>query len=487
MNVTTNFSHIAYRLQENVEMCESGDRIIATSPFFQVTISRLSPALRQVMMKLAEKACSMQWINEALIKAREESAQATFYRYLSSLIRHQMLYIIYTGSENQEKPLATLMPISLHFRHQWPNIRADQAYRISRFAYVRRDEDGCNYLESPLSHARMGLDSLVAASVIYQLGTAATPVELAQNLRVEGVDDVTSLLALLVMGNFALPTTSDGRLDEDENEALMQWDFHDLLFHSRSRRGRHNNMVGGTYRFLDRLPPRPAVKQAQWPLTIALSRPDMEQLCKIEPGLAAVMEARTSIRDYSERAITLAQLGEFLYRVARVKEVYSDDEGDDFTRRPYPAGGSCYEIELYLTVDRCEGLTPGFYWYDPLNHALAFIQEPNKDTEKILFDAYESTGGPDRPQILITLAARFQRVSWKYQNIAYALILKDVGVIYAMMYLVATAMNLAPCALGAGDSDLFTSLAGSDYFKETSVGEFALGLPAAASELKVSQ
>jgi hypothetical protein len=43
------------------------------------------------------------------------------------------------------------------------------------------------------------------------------------------------------------------------------------------------------------------------------------------------------------------------------------------------------------------------------------------------------------------------------------------------MYLVATAMKLAPCAIGCGDSDLFTRAAGTQYVEETSVGEFLLG------------
>lgn len=38
-----------------------------------------------------------------------------------------------------------------------------------------------------------------------------------------------------------------------------------------------------------------------------------------------------------------------------------------------------------------------------------------------------------------------------------------------------TAMNLAPCGIGAGDSDLFAKAAGCNYYAETSVGEFALG------------
>jgi SagB-type dehydrogenase family enzyme len=194
-----------------------------------------------------------------------------------------------------------------------------------------------------------------------------------------------------------------------------------------------------------------------------------------DPDLTTVLEERISIRDYADTPITAAQLGEFLYRVARVKEVYSDGETGEFTKRPYPNAGASYEIEFYLTIEQCEGLAPGFYWYNPLKHTLSLIQEANKETRQMLFDANQSMGGNDLPQVLITLAARFQRVSWKYQSLAYSLILKDVGVIYATMYLVATAMNLAPCALGAGDSDLFTKLAGTDYLKETSVGEFMLG------------
>ncbi len=44
------------------------------------------------------------------------------------------------------------------------------------------------------------------------------------------------------------------------------------------------------------------------------------------------------------------------------------------------------------------------------------------------------------------------------------------------MYLVATAMGLAPCAIGGGDADLFARAAGTDYYAETSVGS-SLGLP----------
>jgi len=94
----------------------------------------------------------------------------------------------------------------------------------------------------------------------------------------------------------------------------------------------------------------------------------------------------------------------------------------------------------------------------------------------LLADAGRATTIPaESLQVLIIIAARFRRIAWKYASIAYALTLKHVGVLTQTMYLVATAMDLAPCGVGVGDSDLFARTAGTDYYDETSVGEFLLG------------
>jgi SagB-type dehydrogenase family enzyme len=66
-------------------------------------------------------------------------------------------------------------------------------------------------------------------------------------------------------------------------------------------------------------------------------------------------------------------------------------------------------------------------------------------------------------------------VFWKYESMAYALILKNLGALFATMYFVATAMHLAPCALGGGDSELFAAITGLDPIEEPAVGEFLLG------------
>ena len=206
---------------------------------------------------------------------------------------------------------------------------------------------------------------------------------------------------------------------------------------------------------------------------IELYKPNLETLKTTEASFTQVLETRKSIREYGD-AIAAQQLGEFLYRCARVKH-YAQTEYGEFAHRPYPSGGALYELELYPIVNRCEGIAKGLYHYQPLVHQLCRIADRTETIEALLDDARRSMGQQEPPQVLIIIAARFQRLAWKYELIAYALMLKHVGVLYQTMYLVATAMKLAPCGLGSGNSDLFAKAAGCNYYAETSIGEFALG------------
>ena len=186
---------------------------------------------------------------------------------------------------------------------------------------------------------------------------------------------------------------------------------------------------------------------------------------------------RRSLRTQGERALRLKELGTFLHFTGGVREILpaSPEKGYwyEASLRPCAGSGAIHELEYYLTVARCDGLPPGLYRYDPLAHALERLEADEKQLEKLLKGAARAMRGA-RCDVLITLAARFQRVSWKYRSIAYSLLLKDVGAVFQQMYLAASALGLAPCALGAGDSDDFAETAGLDYFSETSVGEFAL-------------
>jgi SagB-type dehydrogenase family enzyme len=79
------------------------------------------------------------------------------------------------------------------------------------------------------------------------------------------------------------------------------------------------------------------------------------------------------------------------------------------------------------------------------------------------------------PPVLITMTARFRRLTWKYEAMAYAVALMDVGVLTQSLYLVCTAMDLAPCALGSVHIEATAAAFGTDWRTEPSIGQFMLG------------
>ncbi|WP_163505182.1 SagB family peptide dehydrogenase [Fodinicola acaciae] len=258
-----------------------------------------------------------------------------------------------------------------------------------------------------------------------------------------------------------------------------QRELPDVALHARSRQGLSDQRVGGTFRFAGELDPAPALRARPDGPGFALPKPDLDRLRRTDRSLTDVQESRRSIRQYGPDPITLAQLGEFLYRVARCRTVHPVDESIglyyEVSDRPYPSGGGAYDLELYLTLPSCPGLPPGMYHYAPDEHLLTLVCDRPEVLGRMLRDASTATGGQQEPPVLITLASRFARLSWKYEGLAYATALKNVGVLYHAMYLAATAMRLAPCALGTGDAATFSEATGCDPLVESSVGEFALG------------
>jgi SagB-type dehydrogenase family enzyme len=247
--------------------------------------------------------------------------------------------------------------------------------------------------------------------------------------------------------------------------------------HSRSRHGHYDGPFGGVYPFIHDIAPQPAIKPLPSGRKVELYRPSWADIQARDPFLTAVLERRTSVRRHGQQPLTADQLGEFLYRVARVRAKCgpSADVPYEVTSRPWPCGGGAYELELYLTVQRCTGLSAGIYYYDAVGHRLILINENATDRQSLVRVASVASGGTADPQVLITVTSRFQRLSWKYRAIAYSVTLRNVGVLYQTMYLVATAMSLAPCGLGSGNSELAERIFGLDYLRESAVGDFILG------------
>jgi oxazoline/thiazoline dehydrogenase len=451
------------------------DQVTLKLPSGKATLSKVTPGMLAALRTLTSGGASEDDLSRLVFESDGASALGPWYYQLQRFGRLGLLcYTIVTGG----RPLATLVPMTRDFEVHLEDIDAQTRFRLSRFACCRREGDTL-VLESPLSEARTILPGPTGARLVAELVQPRAYPDLSA--AVDGLEEATAqaFLSLLADAGVVAEVAKDSTLPEDTNPTLAQWEFHDLLFHARSRVGRHDYRLGGTYRFLEQIPPLPVVKPKMSNDVIPLDKPDIEQLEREDWPFTRVLEKRRSIRDYGDRPISARQLGEFLYRVARVQRIIEADPARGrlyaVSHRPYPSGGAAYDLEVYVTVNRCADLASGIYHYDPLDHQLCKLAGRDARVEALLSYAQRCAGQPGEPQVLITLASRFQRLSWKYSGMAYATTLKNVGVLYQSMYLVATAMGLAPCALGAGDTALFAKAVGTDYFAESSVGEFLLG------------
>jgi SagB-type dehydrogenase family enzyme len=391
------------------------------------------------------------------------------------LARHGLLEYRLGRSRNGED-LVVIEPQVPDYWPQAPELGNADALVLSRFAYMRR-RGAEMVLESPRAGALFKICDPKIASVIAVLSTPQQIKHLRRREGFPGVELLALLLDCQILFKVGAAGESGLRLVEGDH-SLALWDFHDLLFHARSTEGRHANPLGGTYPHVGVISPPPAVRPG-WPgKAIDLRKVSPAHPQAISP-VAKLLRERHSTRSFDDqRPITLAELSQFLDGTARVltrSNATLDLDDGGHTVRPYPSAGAAYELELYLAVNLCEGLARGFYHYDADTHVLAPIDVTGHELEALLAGAEYAMGAPAAPQILITIAARFGRISWKYSSIAYALILKDAGVLLQTLYLAATDMGLGGCAIGIANIELFAKMTGIEFHVEGPVGQFAIG------------
>jgi SagB-type dehydrogenase family enzyme len=419
----------------------------------QMPLGAVGPGLQAVLELLAGEGADEDGLAAAAVAAEEEQALMRLQLLLRRVETAGWLERVLVDDDGS--PVATLTPIgheitpSLHPLGRGP-------WQLSRFAHARAD-DGTLVIETPKASLRL---TAHAPRVAETFATLAAPTP------TDALD--ADVLRLFVRAGLAVAP------GEEDGQELVQWAFADLLFHARSRIGRHLGDYGGSYRLEGKFDPLPALKPASGN-AVSLTTPDIVALGRNDQPFSLILEARRSIRVHDdERPLNAVQVGEFLYRVARIRGVYSDGR-EEVESRPYPAGGALHELELYPLVHNVDGLAPGLYRYDGEAHALEPVAEPGPRTTLLLEYARRTGVMETNPQLVILISARFGRMMWKYESMAYAAILKHVGVLYQTMYLVATSMGLAPCGLGGGNADAFAAAAGTSYYEESSVGEFLLG------------
>ncbi len=352
-----------------------------------------------------------------------------------------------------------------------PDGAAPSGVHLSKFSVLHRDSRGY-VLENPLSWCDIRIHDLRLLPLLD--GPERAVADLSEEF-------IARFQADLRWAGFVVSNS-----DEENHEfTSISWSASDLWFHRRSSLGERTITWDhfGPTKWAKGKFPQPAARKPDYPGdTVALPTPDLAALRAGDPTLTTVIEDRISVRAFDDaNPITIEQLSELLYRTARTRGARSESEGEELLSRPYPSGGSVYELELYPVVRNVAGLAPGMYHYDSFEHVLRPVADADSTAVKQLLKSTSATleGGAE-PQVLLVMAARAGRVMWTYEQVAYATILKHVGVLMQTIYLAATAMGLGACAQGFGDTAAFTAAAAVPELQECSVGSMVLGTPASS-------
>jgi SagB-type dehydrogenase family enzyme len=430
-------------------------------PWGGVTLSALAPEVMEALGALENG-----WIgsDEVWSLIVTSAAAATAVRTGELLwLMDQLAFLFRFQLVRGRDIMAVLEPVSRTARLR-PPIPLLEGPRLSDFAYFRAGGKGL-VLESALSAYRIVFASREAARLAIEIDSVAAR------------DEASWMVALLHSAGM-LQQTETAEVVGVSPELVELAEFHDLLFHQRSRFGHHDWPMGATFPFLDASDPLAAIAKLPGPV-IKLPTPDEAAVARRDMSLTRALEQRRSTREFGTAPLSIEHLAEFLFRCARVKGLYGPiAEGGmpyEVSERPYPSGGGSYDLELYLVAKRVEGLNPDVYLYAPDLHGLVACAVDDDAMAAILWGAQRASGASAPPPVMIVLTSRFGRLAWKYRSISYAVALKNVGVLYQTMYMVATSMGLAACALGSGD-DLATQSALHLGAKgEIPVGEFMLG------------
>lgn len=158
-------------------------------------------------------------------------------------------------------------------------------------------------------------------------------------------------------------------------------------------------------------------------------------------SLEASIRERRSVRDYSGRPLSLADVGQLLWAA---QGVTSSDGG-----RAAPSAGALYPLELYLVAGDIESVPAGIYRYQSRGHRLQHCADG--DLRKTLGRAALGQSWVRRAPAVLVVAAVYERSEKKYGQRARRYTRIETGHVAQNVYLQAVALGLGTVIVGAFD------------------------------------
>lgn len=185
------------------------------------------------------------------------------------------------------------------------------------------------------------------------------------------------------------------------------------------------------------------------------------------------VRARRSRRRYTAEPITLEELSFLLWSTQGFQEFIRDGK---FARRTVPSGGCRHPFETYLVINRVDGVEPGLYRYQFLEHRLCFLEPLDAVKARLVDESYVKF--LDNAAAVFFWAVIPYRTEWRYSVISDKIIALDAGHVCQNMYLACEALGLGTCGYDGYNQDNVDRLLNLDGEEEFVIYLAPVGRPA---------
>ena len=175
-----------------------------------------------------------------------------------------------------------------------------------------------------------------------------------------------------------------------------------------------------------------------------------------------IIKNRHSTRKFTTEPMSLMELSLFLFGMSGLNRIFPQ-----YAFRTVPSAGGLYPIDIYPVINNVTGLEKGLYHYDIQEHSLSLLKRGDFRSKVVEGSLDQNIAHTSAINFIWT--AMIGRSQWKYLQRCYRYIYLDAGHIGQNFYLIAEALGLGACTIGALYDDELNQFLEIDGKNETAI------------------
>ena len=180
------------------------------------------------------------------------------------------------------------------------------------------------------------------------------------------------------------------------------------------------------------------------------------------------IQARRSLRKYSNKPLSFEEMSYLLYESLRVMEV----RNDTVVFRSFPTGGARNAMENYIYIHNVEGIKKGLYHYVQNHHALQLIDDSEDVGERVNLSLMKQLRGC---AIVVFMTTVPYRSEYAYSFTAHKMIAMEAGHAAQNVSLAAEVVDSGAVCIAAYDQKLVDELLQVDGKEEFATYAICVG------------